>query len=107
MKICIIGDGLVSLVLAESLSKKGIDIDLVVKSEKKHKKNFRTLGISKENLNFLQNLFPSIISIGNKINQIEIYNDAKNKILKFGNLNTNLFYMFKYDEIFKLSLIHI
>ena len=101
MKICIIGDGLVSLVLAESLSKKGIDIDLVVKSEKKHKKTFRTLGISKENLNFLQNLFPSIASIGNKINQIEIFNDTKNRILNFGNLHTTLFYMFKYDEIFK------
>ena len=41
MKICIIGDGLTSLVLAESLSKKGIDIDLVVKSEKKSKKNIK------------------------------------------------------------------
>ena len=101
MKICIIGDGLTSLVLAESLSKKGIDIDLVVKSEKKSKKTLRTLGISKENLNFLQNLFPSIISTGNKINQIEIFNDSKNRILNFGNLNTTLFCMFKYDEILK------
>ena len=75
MKICIIGGGLISLVLAESLAEKGIDIDLVVKSEKKSKKTLRTLGISKENLHFLQKLFPSIISIGNKINQIEIYND--------------------------------
>ncbi len=101
MKICIIGGGLISLVLAESLAEKGIDIDLVVKSEKKSKKTLRTLGISKENLHFLQKLFPSIISIGNKINQIEIYNDTKNRILNFGDLNTTLFYMFKYDEIFK------
>ena len=32
---------------------------------------------------------------------IEIFNDTKNKILNFGNLNTTLFYMFKYDDIFK------
>jgi len=101
MKICIIGGGLTSLVLAESLSNKGINIDLVVKSENKPKKTSRTLGISKENFNFLQNLFPSIISIGNKISQIEIFNDNNNRILNFGNLNTTLFYMFKYDEIIK------
>ena len=101
MKICIIGGGLTSLVLAESLSNKGINIDLVVKSENKPKKTSRTLGISKENFNFLQNLFPSIVSIGNKISQIEIFNDNNNRILNFGNLNTTLFYMFKYDEIIK------
>ena len=101
MKICIIGSGLTSLVLAESLSKKGIVIDLIVKNDKKAQKNLRTLGISNENLNFLKNLFPSTQKLGNRINKIEIYNDIKNKILNFENPNTTLFYMFKYDDILK------
>ena len=99
MKICIIGGGLTSLVLAESLSKKGVDIDLIIKNEKKSQKNSRTLGISSENLNLLKNLFPSIYKLGNKIDKIEIYNDTKNKILNFGKPNTTLFYMFKYEHI--------
>ena len=101
MKICIIGGGLTSLVLAESLSKKGVDIDLIIKNEKKSQKNSRTLGISSENLNLLKNLFPSIYKLGNKIDKIEIYNDTKNKILNFGKPNTTLFYMFKYEHILK------
>ena len=99
MKICIIGGGLTSLVLAESLSKKGVDIDLIIKNEKKSQKNSRTLGISSENLNLLKNLFPSIYKLGNKIDKIEIYNDTKNKILNFGKPNNTLFYMFKYEHI--------
>ena len=99
MKICIIGGGLTSLVLAESLSKKGVDIDLIIKNEKKSQKNSRTLGISSENLKLLKNLFPSIYKLGNKIDKIEIYNDTKNKILNFGKPNTTLFYMFKYEHI--------
>ena len=99
MKICIIGGGLTSLVLAESLSKKGVDIDLIIKKEKKSQKNSRTLGISSENLKLLKNLFPSIYKLGNKIDKIEIYNDTKNKILNFGKPNTTLFYMFKYEHI--------
>ena len=71
MKICIIGGGLTSLVLAESLSKKGVDIDLIIKNKKKSQKNSRTLGISSENLNLLKNLFPSIYKLGNKIDKIE------------------------------------
>ena len=101
MKICIIGGGLTSLVLAQSLSKKGIDVHLIIKNEKRTKNTRRTLGISKENLDFIKNLFPSVVSIGNKIKKIEIFNDTKNKILNFGNLNTTLFYMFKYEDIFK------
>ena len=101
MKICIIGGGLTSLVLAESLSKIGIDVDLIVKNEKNFQESTRTLGISRENLNLLKSLFPSITTIGNEINKIEIFNDTKNKILNFGNLHRTLFYMFKYDDIFK------
>ena len=54
MKICIIGGGLTSLVLAQSLSKKGIDVHLIIKNEKTTKNTRRTLGISKENLDFIK-----------------------------------------------------
>ncbi len=102
MKICIIGDGLTSLVLAESLTTKDIFVDLYLKKGRNLKKTARTIGISNENAKFLNTLFPEIYSIANKVNKIEIFNDDKLNILNFHNDSSILFYMLKYNEILNL-----
>ena len=54
MKVCILGDGLVSLTLAKALVGLGIYVDIIsIKKNQKFDKE-RTLGISKSNIEFLK-----------------------------------------------------
>ena len=54
MNICIIGDGLTSLSLAKSLINKEITVHLYYKDRIKHLSSNRTIGISKNNLEFFK-----------------------------------------------------
>ena len=86
MNVCLIGDGLISLTLAKTLINKKIKVFMYCKNNKKITNEFRTIGISSDNLNFIQK---KIIKINKnliwKINQIEIYNDEnkQKKNIKF------------------------
>ena len=51
MNVCILGTGLTSLTLAKALVNLGINVDLV-SNEKKKKKDKRTIGISRSNIDF-------------------------------------------------------
>ena len=57
MKICILGGGLTSLVLAKGLANQDIYVDIFSNQETKKISKTRTLGISKKMLNFLTNIF--------------------------------------------------
>lgn len=102
MKICILGGGLTSLVLARSLSSCISKIDIIIKKHKKSTNTLRTIGISDKNVEFLLKLFPEILSIGNGIKKIEIINDNNENILNFGNNRKSLFFMFKNEDLFKM-----
>ena len=52
MNICLIGDGLSSLALAKNLINKNIKVDICYENRKKPNFNSRTIGISKNNLDF-------------------------------------------------------
>ena len=101
MNICLIGDSLTSLVLAKNLINKKIKVSIYY--SKKNKIKNRTLGISKDNLNFInkeiikikKNLFWSI-------KKIEIFTEKrrKEKILEFENKNSELFFMTKYENLY-------
>ena len=56
MKVCIIGDGLTSLTLAQTLVNQNIYVDVL--SLKKHQKfsQSRTIGISKNNIDFFSEI---------------------------------------------------
>lgn len=109
-KICIIGGSLSGLVTAASLSKLNCNIDLIVNNFKKKNKSNRTIAISEENMNFLENLdisksfdsylWPcSIMKIYEEISQEkhdEIY--EINKEIK----KNKIFYMIKNSQLTKL-----
>ena len=88
MNACLIGDGLISLTLAKALINKKIKVFMYYRNNKKIPNESRTIGISSNNLNFIQK---KIIKINKnliwKINQIEIYND-ENKQKKILNSQT-------------------
>ena len=54
MKVCIIGDGLVSLALANVLIRKNLPVDIVFDGNLKKYDKSRTIGISKSNIDLLK-----------------------------------------------------
>ena len=104
MNVCIIGDGLTSLSLAKNLINKKINVDIYYKETINKFSSSRTIGISKNNLEFFEK---KILKIPKKlyweIKKIEIYSEKieQNKILNFEQNKTDLFYMLKNDELYK------
>ncbi len=102
MKVCILGEGLTSLTLAKNLANLGIFVDIV--SDKKIIKNkTRTIGISKSNVEFLNEEIFDINKFLWKVSKIEIFTENlnKNKVLEFENSKNYLFALFKNDEVLK------
>tara|TARA_B100000787_G_scaffold67040_1_gene49239 strand:+ start:1238 stop:2335 length:1098 start_codon:yes stop_codon:yes gene_type:complete len=107
MNICIIGDGLTSLSLAKNLINKKINVHIYHKSKIKNLLPNRTIGISKNNLEFFRK---EIHKVSKKncweIKEIKIYSEKleKENLLKFENNKNNLFYMVRNDDLYE-SLI--
>ena len=105
MNICIIGGGLTSLSLAQNLINKKINVHFYHKN--KNLLSNRTIGISKNNLEFFRK---EIYKIPKKdfwkIKKIEIYSEKleKENLLRFENDKDSLFYMIKNDDLHKLLI---
>ncbi len=105
MNVCIIGDGLTSLSLAKNLINKKINVHIYHQNKIKSLTTNRTIGISKNNLEFFRK---EIYKIPKKnyweIKKIEIYSQKLKNInlLNFENKKKNLFYMLKNDELYNL-----
>ena len=103
MNICIIGDGLTSLSLAKNLINKKINVHFYHKNKIKNLSTTRTIGISKNNLEFFRKEICKIPKkIFWKIKKIEIYSEKleHKKLLRFENDKDDLFYMLKNDELY-------
>ena len=102
MKVCLIGNNITSLLLADILSKKNFKIEIHSKKVKKYKFETRTIGITDHNFTYLAKQFKNITKISNSINEIKILIKNKNtddKIL-FNKNSAPLFHMVKYDKFF-------
>jgi len=107
MNICIIGAGLTSLSLAKNLINKKINVYFYHKSKIKKIISNRTIGISKNNLEFFRKEIYKIPKRNFwKIKKIEIFSEKlkKEKLLKFEKNSSDLFYMIKNDHLYE-SLI--
>ena len=106
MKVCIIGNGLAALTLANVLIKKDIYVDIY------SAKNFflydrsRTLGISKSNIHFFKKEIINIDKILWKIRDIKVYTEKnyKKEILKFDNKNDQIFSIIRNYQLQKLLI---
>ena len=85
MKICIIGSGLTSLILAKNLIKKNLYVDIIYENYQKEPTSARTIGITNQNFQFLENLFPNLKNRSFSIKEIQIFNhnDLDSALLKF------------------------
>ncbi len=93
MKVCIVGDGIVSLTLAKALVNKGLYVDFFSSQKFRNYDQTRTLGISKSNIDYFNKEIINIDKILWNINKIKIYseNSKKKEILNFSNNNKKLF----------------
>ena len=107
MNICIIGGGLTSLSLAKNLTNKKINVHFYHKNKIEKLSSSRTIGISKNNLEFFKK---EILNIPNKfcwaIKKIEIFSEKlkKENLLKFENDQDKLFYIVKNDILYELLI---
>jgi len=110
MNICIIGGGLTSLSLAKNLINKKINVHFYYKNKIENFSSSRTIGISKNNLEFFKK---EIYNIPKKIfwqiKKIEIYSEklVKENLLRFENDKDNLFYIVKNDDLYASLLTKI
>ena len=105
MNICLLGNNLTNLVLANILLKKKINVDIISQTKPSLSKNtVRTIAISNENYKYLQENIKAISKLGWPTEQIKIFSE-KNKsseLFEFKNRNQINFYLIKYTSLYKL-----
>jgi len=106
MKVCIIGNGLVSLALANVLIQKDLLVDIIIPYKYKKYPQSRTLGISKSNLEYFNSNILNIKKVPWEIKQIKIYTEkfTKNEIINFSNSNKQIFSMIKNHKLNELLI---
>jgi len=108
-KICIIGGSLTGLATAICLSELNCEIDLVTGNLEKNLKSSRTIAVSENNLDFLNNhkIYPFLKKEIWACNKMKLYTEnSKEKFseifeLDQENKNENIFYMMENSKIMK------
>ncbi len=104
MKVCILGNSLSSLTLAKAFVNQNIGIDLFVVKKNTKIDSYRTIGISKSNVDYFSNNIININKILWKIRKIEIFTDnlRNEKLLNFENNNSELFSIVKNYKLYEI-----
>ena len=104
MTICILGNSLTALTLAKALVNNEINVD-VLYSKKNYKiSDTRTIGISKNNIDFFNNNIINIEKIIWNLKKIEIFSENLNKerLINFEANNDQLFSILKNYKLYNL-----
>ena len=104
MKVCIIGNGLVGLTLANVLIQKKIAVDILSNKKIVSYDKSRTIGISKSNIDYFNSEIVNIKKILWEIKKIKIYTEKNydKEILKFHNSDMQIFSTVKNYQLQKL-----
>ena len=105
MNVCLIGYNLTNFILALELIKKGFVVDIISEKTTKKIKTNRTIGISKNNFEFLSLNLKQILKYSWPLTRIKIFNQRNNsdEFIEFSNENKFFFYLIKYNDLFNLS----
>ena len=109
MRVCILGGGLTSLTLAKALVNQNIYVEIFTNKKKQTIDRSRTIGITKSNIDYLNNNIVNIEKIIWKLNKIEVFSEKlkKEELLEFENNKKQLFSIvrnYKLYNILELSL---
>ena len=104
MTVCILGNGLTTLTLAKALVNCEIDVD-VFSNKKDYKINHsRTIGITKNNIDYFNKDIININKIIWKLKKIEIFSEnlKNDRLINFKAGNDQLFSIFKNHTLYEL-----
>ena len=104
MKVCILGNGLVSFSLANVLIQKNLQVDILFNKKNIEYDKTRTLGISKSNLDYFNKEIANIEKISWKINNIKIFTENYNdqEIINFSNKRKEVFAIINNYKLYEL-----
>ncbi len=105
MNICLLGNNLTNLLLANILIKKKINVDIILQNKSvKLKNSIRTIAISNKNYQFLKKNIKGLHKLGWPTENIKIYSEQNraSELFEFKNKNQYNFYLLKYVDIFNL-----
>jgi 2-octaprenyl-6-methoxyphenol hydroxylase len=104
MTVCILGNSLTALTLAKVLVNYKIDVDIIFNKKNYKISDSRTIGISKNNLNFFNNNIINIKKLVWNIKKIEIFSEnlKKEKLLNFTTSKNQLFSIIKNHKLYEL-----
>tara|TARA_B100001741_G_scaffold120457_1_gene99294 strand:- start:3752 stop:4834 length:1083 start_codon:yes stop_codon:yes gene_type:complete len=103
MKICLLGNGITNILLANCLLKRNILVDLYDTNSKSTLSPTRTIALSKKNRDFINNSIIKINKMCWPIEEIRIYNERNynKEILNFSNNKQKVFFMIKNLDFYK------
>jgi len=103
MTVCILGNGLTALTLAKALVNYKIDVDVLYNKKNYKINNLRTIGITKNNIDFFNKNITNIEKIIWKLKRIEIFSEnlKKEKLINFKANNDQLFSILKNNKLYK------
>ena len=104
MTICILGNSLTALTLAKTLVNYEIDVDVILNKKNYQINNTRTIGISKNNVDFFNSNIINIEKLIWNIKAIEIFSEnlKKEKLINFKADKYQLFSIIKNDKLYQL-----
>jgi len=104
MKVCILGNGLTALTLAKALVNCEINVELFCSKKNYEIDNTRTIGISKNNIDFYNKEIIDIKKIIWNIKKIEIFSESlkKERLINFETNNAQLFSILKNSNLYEL-----
>ena len=104
MTVCILGNSLTALTLAKTLVNYEISVDLIFNKKNYKTQNTRTIGISKNNVDFFNSNIINIEKLIWKIKKIEIFSENlnKEKLINFKANKNQLFSIIKNYKLYQL-----
>ena len=104
MTVCILGNSLTALTLAKALLNCGIDVDVLCNKNNLKISDSRTIGITKNNIDFFNNNIINIKKLAWKLKRIEIFSDnlKKERLIHFKANKDHLFSIVKNNQLYQL-----
>ena len=104
MKVCILGNSLTALMLAKTLVNLKINVEVLYAKKKLNLNKTRTIGISKSNIDFINEKIIYINPILWKLKKIEIFSDnlAGEKLINFEKNNEQIFSIIQNHNLYEI-----
>ena len=104
MTVCILGNSLTALTLAKALVNYEIDVDVIFNKKNYKISDSRTIGISKNNVDFFNSNIINIEKLIWNIKTIEIFSEnlKREKLINFKKNTNQLFSIIKNYKLYKL-----